>query len=269
VQKEIIKLYDKHHNVFVEIKYNLETFKHFAKHSHNTFNISIIEDEEIGIWYHNSSTQILDTKSIAIYNPNQIHVTQNRGFKPIPYINFHFQVDWCLNIQKTIFGHIDSLLPVYPFVIHDNKLRDRLISINKNIGQDNFLIEDTLKNILTELFQNYAQQENSRSSHALIKKIENYIKAHLNQKIDIEKMALEIGYSSAYINRVFKQHYGLAPHAFIVDKRIQKAKELILTNPKLSLTDIAYEAGFYDQSHFIKRFKKAYSLSPNNYKSSG
>lgn len=269
MRKEIIKLYDKHHNAFAEIKYNLETFKNFAKHSHTSFSISIIEDGEIDIWYHNSSTQVLDTKSIAIYNPNQVHMTKNRGPEPIPYINFHFQVDWCLNIQREIFDQVDLFLPVWPFVIYDNKLRDRLISINKNIDQDNFLIEDTLKNILTELFQNYAQQENSKSSHALINKIENYIKTHIDQKIDIESMAIEIGYSSAYINRVFKQHFGLTPHAFIVDKRIQKAKELIFTNPKLSLTDIAYEAGFYDQSHFIKKFKKAYSLSPNSYKTSG
>jgi len=100
----------------------------------------------------------------------------------------------------------------------------------------------------------------------LLKKIENYILQNIQESISIEEIAKSVGYSSAHINRLFKKEFGLTLHAFLIDKRIGKAKELIAQNQQATLTQIAYEAGFYDQSHFIRNFKKAYSLSPREYK---
>ncbi len=266
MQKSITKLYDHHNNVYAEIKSNLESFGHFAKHSHDTFSLSIVKDGEVEIWYHNAPTRILNTKSIAIYNPNQVHMARNKSSKPIPYLNMHFQTDWCLSIQREIFGDIDAFLPVKPFLLADNELRKRLISLSNKINENDISLEKIFREILFDLFHSYSYIKEENKPHAVLERIEHYIINHIDQKIEIESIASEVGYSSAYINRLFKQHYGLTPHAFMIDKRIQKAKELISIHPESSLTDIAYQAGFYDQSHFIKKFKKVYSLSPNNYK---
>ena len=71
--------------------------------------------------------------------------------------------------------------------------------------------------------------------------------------------------SKYHLIRSFKQSVGLTPRQFQIQNRIRKAQRL-LTQP-LSLTEVALAVGFFDQSHFIKHFKKIVRLTPSYYKS--
>ncbi|MFA9374988.1 MAG: helix-turn-helix domain-containing protein, partial [Poseidonibacter sp.] len=56
------------------------------------------------------------------------------------------------------------------------------------------------------------------------------------------------------------------PHAFLVNKRIEKARNKMLNNKEISLAQLSSEVGFYDQSHFSKVFKRVFAISPNKYR---
>ena len=67
--------------------------------------------------------------------------------------------------------------------------------------------------------------------------------------------------------RLFKKNTGLSPQKFLIQNRVRKAQRLLLSS-HLSLTQIAQETGFYDQSHFIRHFKGIIRLTPKEYKQS-
>ena len=68
------------------------------------------------------------------------------------------------------------------------------------------------------------------------------------------------------MTRVFKEEYGLSPYAFLINKRVQKAKNRLLDGSRINLAQLSNEIGFYDQSHFSKVFKRVFATTPNKYR---
>lgn len=60
---------------------------------------------------------------------------------------------------------------------------------------------------------------------------------------------------------MFKKEFGLTPHNFIINHRINKAYELIINGKEISQASL--EVGFNDQSHFTRNFKKLYGYTPS------
>ena len=263
----VAKLYDTQGTIYGEVKYNLESFKHFSKHSHATFSLSAVDTHDITVWYHGEGDKILHPDQIAVYNPQHVHMTASEHPKPIPYYNLHLDTQWCLAIQQEVFPQIQHFLPLETLILGEPSLREGLGLLLKLIRtEEPHTIELLLRALLKDIFiLHCASTGEETPENRLLHQVEAYILSHLQEPVSIEDIASEVGYSTAHINRVFKQHYGLTPHAFMIDQRIHKAKEYLLKSDHPNLSEVALEAGFYDQSHFIKAFKKAYSISPNHY----
>ena len=90
----------------------------------------------------------------------------------------------------------------------------------------------------------------------------NFVKSNYNNEINLEAMA-ETAYMSKYrFLRYFKQAFGITPHQFINQYRLEKSKNLIVTSRK-TITDISLDVGFKSPNHFSRLFLKQYGFSPN------
>lgn len=87
----------------------------------------------------------------------------------------------------------------------------------------------------------------------------------INNKISILKLASEVNMSKRNFERKFLEKVGLTPIFYNRIVRFQKAIRLINQQSKLSYTELAYSAGYYDQSHFIRDFKQFYGQPPNEF----
>lgn len=67
------------------------------------------------------------------------------------------------------------------------------------------------------------------------------------------------------LNALFKKEVKYTLKVFINNVRIRSCLAYKLSNPQISLTEIAYKFGFYDQAHFIHSFKNACGVSPSDY----
>ena len=94
-----------------------------------------------------------------------------------------------------------------------------------------------------------------------MREIIEYIHAHLDTQLSLTKLATHLNLSTFHFARLFKKSLGLSPHKYILQTRIERAKRLI-TSQHLPLSNIALQAGFYDQTHFGKAFKKYVGVSP-------
>ncbi|WP_051437826.1 helix-turn-helix domain-containing protein [Eubacterium xylanophilum] len=81
----------------------------------------------------------------------------------------------------------------------------------------------------------------------------------------ISEMAADSQMSSYNMIRKFKKTFGLTPHQFQIQCKVRKAQKLLETDKNIS--EVAYEAGFYDQSHLDRCFQKIVNLTPRNYQS--
>ncbi len=82
---------------------------------------------------------------------------------------------------------------------------------------------------------------------------------------DINQLADVVCLSYKQFKRVFSEYVGTNPHTFLRIVRFQKALHTLQIHPQISLTELTYTCGFYDQSHLIREFKSFSGLTPGEY----
>lgn len=107
------------------------------------------------------------------------------------------------------------------------------------------------------------RKENAISLHT--RRCIDYIYEHLHEKVTINELANYIGRNPSYLSKLFAQEIGIPIHEFILNARIETAKN-ILTNTDFSYIDIAMSLGFSSQSAFISTFKKKTGITPKEYR---
>jgi len=94
-----------------------------------------------------------------------------------------------------------------------------------------------------------------------------YLDAHLFEPVTIAAAAAAIGSSATGIARAFSSAFGIAPHAYVVSRRLEAARDRILRGQ--SLADVAIEVGFVDQAHLTRRFDRFLGTTPGRFRDAG
>jgi len=97
----------------------------------------------------------------------------------------------------------------------------------------------------------------------IISETKDFIEAQPEDTITLDALSQKIFVSKYYLIRQFKKTIGLSPHRFQIQNRIRKAQHLLQNGA--TVTETALAMGFYDQSHFIKYFKKIVGITPTEY----
>jgi AraC family transcriptional regulator len=92
-----------------------------------------------------------------------------------------------------------------------------------------------------------------------------FIDAHLDADPSISDLAAECRLSASHFARAFRQATGMSPHRWLMRRRIERAKELLLAG-ELGLAQIALVCGFVDQSHFTRAFAASEGQSPGKWR---
>jgi len=86
------------------------------------------------------------------------------------------------------------------------------------------------------------------------------IEAHIDGSLALARVAAVCGLSTSHFAHAFKASIGVAPHRWLLQRRVERAKALLAGRE--SLTDIALACGFADQSHLTRVFRRATGFSP-------
>lgn len=122
--------------------------------------------------------------------------------------------------------------------------------------------------LMTHLLQNYsdvqwqAPQIRGGLAPVVLRRITDYIAAHLDQPLTLAHLAQEAALSEFHFARMFRHSVGMAPHQYVMQQRMNRARDLLSHTP-LSLTDIALQCGFHSSSHFSNRFSQAFGVAPS------
>ncbi|WP_213741124.1 AraC family transcriptional regulator [Bradyrhizobium sp. dw_411] len=98
-----------------------------------------------------------------------------------------------------------------------------------------------------------------------LRRVLDFITAHLDGDPTIAELARECALSPGYFARAFRRTTGGTPHQWLVRKRVERAKALLLGG-RSGLADIAVTCGFVDQSHFTRVFSKIEGDSPGRWR---
>lgn len=99
----------------------------------------------------------------------------------------------------------------------------------------------------------------------MVENAKQYVLLHFSKNINIDIIAVEIGVSRSNLIKHFKQLTGNTINNYITDVRIEKAKQLLITQ---SITATAYEVGFNNSNYFTTVFKKKTNITPKQFQKS-
>lgn len=216
-------------------------------HFHNFYTLIIVEKGSIMYEFQDKSIS-LDEAEALIIEPFKVHrniISQLTIYKAIFVPQEYFE---CVEKNKVFTLKVNDI----NIIDHINDLLNR-IELN--------CTERELKEIIFRICEliNHPQIDLIEDSPASLNVVPK-----INYDLTIKELAEEAHLSKFHFQRKFKKSYGLTIGQLKQQEKTITAKTL-LENGRLS-TDVAYELGFFDQSHFIKYFKKMWAITPKNFK---
>ena len=101
------------------------------------------------------------------------------------------------------------------------------------------------------------------SKDALLQRARDYIHDNIENDISIDDLSRAAHLSKYHFIRLFRSQFGLTPHQYIINHRINRVREELAKGAPSS--DVAVRFGFFDVSHMNRHFKRAYGLTPRQY----
>ena len=233
----------------------------FTKHFHDTYTIGITHDgffKSINL----NKECLVYKKTTRIINPGEVHSGNSKAWK---YTNFYPTISLLEEMYEEMY--FEKKIPLFEkHIANDIKLYNLLFKLFKSVygNFDSMKIEINLINALSYLIKNYSSVTKDYNVVFPDKKIMTnsleYINDCLESSISLDNLANNAALSKFHFLRVFKKNVGLTPHHYILTRKVQKARDLIIEGS--SLSQAGFSMGFADQSHFIRNFKKIYGYSP-------
>jgi AraC family transcriptional regulator len=93
-----------------------------------------------------------------------------------------------------------------------------------------------------------------------------YIMENLDGSPTLARMAAVAHLSPYHFARQFRAATGLAPYQYVIARRVERAQQLLRQEDELGLAEVAFRAGFSDQSHFSSHFKRMVGVTPRQFR---
>ncbi|CAA7391402.1 helix-turn-helix transcriptional regulator [Chryseobacterium fistulae] len=178
------------------------------------------------------------------------------------YLNYHFpKIDeasqWDIKLDEYFLFNNTSLASATQNIMR--------IAMDDNTQKD-IMADFALKELLIRLMQTQARsmvEKNMAKNKSRIGFAIDYIKKNLHQKLSIEHIAKLTYVSKSNFFKMFKDELGTSPNEFILQERINKAKELLAYHN--SIKETAYQTGFSDTNYFTRVFKQFEGITPKSY----
>jgi AraC-like DNA-binding protein len=121
-----------------------------------------------------------------------------------------------------------------------------------------------LRLTLQQMAETKPEQPTPKREAQKVELMKSFIRDNLAQVISFSELSALVNISPDYLSRVFKREVGVSLHVYQTCLRLQRAKRLLLNN--VSISEVALQLGFSDQSHFQRVFKKHTLLTPLQFK---
>jgi len=124
-----------------------------------------------------------------------------------------------------------------------------------------FLLEEIMR-----IFVKASSRNKTQDTPRIVLEVEQYLQENYAQAITNEDLSKKFGFVPSYITKLYRTHRGMSPSQYMTRIRLEKAKEIMRSQPELMLKEIAEMVGYNDPLYFSRVFHKEVGIWPSEYK---
>jgi AraC-like DNA-binding protein len=242
----------------------------FARHSHEGFAVGVIEDGALGFFYRGENV-IAAKGAINLANPDEPHTGRAAHQDGWTYRMFYLHADALHKTACQIAGHPVAMPFFQSGVLQDDALAGMIRHVHRALEDKrnpSLEKESLFLLMLSHLIRRHADAPPKPlrigSERSAAQRTRDFIEAHSSEDISIHQLASIAHMSPYHFIRIFYKAMGLPPHSYLLQARARKAKSLIAQGS--SIAAAALEAGFADQSHLTRHYKRIFGITPGQFR---
>lgn len=151
----------------------------------------------------------------------------------------------------------------------DGSIRRLVEALEREFEKKQVGCMEMVRCYLTEILVHAARLadkgETTRERHPAVAAMAEYLYEHYAQPLSLELLSERIGYTPQYLSSLFRKESGMSPSAYLQRLRVENAC-LLLSERRLSISQIAQEVGYGDLKHFNAVFRRYKNMSPREFR---
>lgn len=177
----------------------------------------------------------------------------------------HFAGAQSQALYDEIVRNVGNLIPMAsPNELHES-IGELLFAMRSDHRLNEAETSALIYSMLMKLLEHSGASGAGSSGNPVVDRAIGYIQSHLTDKLSVEEIAANAGYSASYFSHLFAEETGLSPYQFVVKSRIEYAQQLLKTT-RQTVQEIAFQCGFNSAANFCYTFRKLVGTSPHEYR---
>ncbi|WP_321904220.1 AraC family transcriptional regulator [Paraburkholderia tropica] len=248
----------------------------YGRHAHSTFSIGAVTGGH-STYLNGNTLQHIGAGSVVIINANVVHACNPAADEAWAYRMFYVDVDWLAKLQRELGrGAQDGLRPFEQTLTRDpalfaglNALYDMLVDPHEDNARKEYAVRayftalhDALQPARQPALESAplaVREQNPRLARAA-----EFIDGNYTRALKLDEICAAADLSPSHLIRAFREQYGMTPHAYVVNRRIEFSRAQLRRGH--AIADVAAEAGFADQAHLQRAFRQFVAATPGQYR---
>lgn len=241
----------------------------YDKHAHEEYSIGVTRKGRQDFFsrgaFHKSNAG-----NVIFFNPAQVHDGCAGAHSALEYEMLYIPEATLMNMMRSL-GQISvDQARLKLSLFHDELLRNQVLNLSQMMRQPKLSAleeEAALLSIAQSVIRLGGGSLNGSQRHSrkdiLLLRAQEYILCNLHQKMSVDEICQTANMSKYHFIRLFNEQFGMTPHQYVLNCRINRAKQALEVGDKAS--DVAVNFGFSDVSHLNRKFKNIFGITPRQY----
>ncbi|MCC2609256.1 AraC family transcriptional regulator [Neorhizobium petrolearium] len=235
----------------------------FSPHRHDTYALGITLSG-VQTFHYRGSVRVSLPGNVIVLHPDEVHDGAAGTDDGLRYRMLYLPPERLIEAAGGVAG-----LPFVPEpVMADDAFRDCLAEALDDLDAtpQELLLDDLIARLTASLWRHAdsrgALPDKSTSREAVLR-CRDYLQDNCDRAVSSQELEAVSGLDRYTTSRQFRKLLGTSPHRYLVMRRLDRAKQLLFEGG--SLADAAFGAGFADQAHFTRHFKKTFGMTPGRW----
>ena len=238
----------------------------YARHSHETFSIGLI-DSGASTCINGDHQCRVEAGTLVLMNPGDVHACNPIQNQPWAYRMLYVDAGWMSQLQDDLGMGGGGFRCFAPIMTRDPLLQSgfrRFHAVLVDDKADLLQKETAAVSFFSLLHERLWLEVGVPVSDLKLQRAAEFIADNYQRSLKLGDISLVAGVSPSSLIRAFKKQFGMTPHAYLTNRRVQFARaELRRGRP---IADVALDAGFADQAHLQRAFKQLLAATPGHYR---